>query len=354
MTQRLPHAFATTVSVLLCLPVAAQSRPTPTKPQQGLVATVGTVRITVADLRAETNRLLPLTFFHSRVKKSEMDRIRAQALEKLVEKALLYQDARQRGITATAEEIRAEFTKALEKAGPRYKNLPDQEKAALLEQYRPLVIRRILLDKNEARFLSSLPPVDETAVRRRYEENKDRLLAPVEAHLQHILIKVAPSASDREIRALQQRIAAARKELQDGQPFAAVAKKYSEDIYTKRGGDLGFVKQGGFLHGPVDVAAFELKEGELSEVISSIYGFHLVRCVKIKPRRTLRLEEVRKVLAAQLQAETREQAREGNLAKLRTRFPVKIHQPVTAGSRPTSRPVPATMPSKLPDTRPAR
>lgn len=327
-----------------CTPALAQDKPeggAETRP----VAVVGGVRISERNLIDEVDRLIPLTYFHSRVPESKMHEFEIRALEALIERALIYQDAVARGLTASREEIEKEFSRALEKAGPQFKRIQDDQRKKLLESYRPLVIRRILLDKNEARFSQSVPAVTREQVRSRYEARRSELQAPLEAHLSHILVKVDPAASEAQDREKRRQIDDARKAILGGRPFAEVAKELSEDIYARRGGDMGVVKQGSFLSGPVDKVAFSLGEGELSQVVSSIYGFHLLRCHAKKPRRLLSLEEAGPRIRAELVREARRAARKRWLEPLRRRYEIRILRADLAGKKggraprqPASRP----------------
>ncbi|GEM_PF-1922001 len=331
-------------------PVTRESKERAGKPVENpVLAEVGSVKIRQSDVLAEINRLIPLNFYHGKVPVEKMESFRDKALQSLIERALIHQDALASGLRAGEEEIRATFEASLKKAGPKYSELPSEEKAKLLETYRPLVERRVLIDKNEARFEASLPKVKEEAVRATYEARKSKLLAPREGHFLHILLKVDPGASEAEIAKAKEKMLKARKEILGGRPFAEVAKEISQDIYASRGGDMGWVKEGSFLGGPVGEAAFKLEAGELSELVSSIYGFHLVQCLAWKPRKTMSFEEARKSIEIELEEAIRRSARERWLATLRERFPVKIHRvgilaespkEETASSKPASRPGP--------------
>ncbi len=332
----MPTPFAALALAVLCQDPASA-------PADPVVARVGTFEIRQSDLLAEMNRLIPLTFYHGRVPRKKMDAFRDRALERLIEKALIYLDAKAKGLAASEEEIRRTFEESLQKAGPAYRSLSAGEKAKLLEKYRPLVERRVLRDKNEALFEKLVPPLKEEAVRAEYESRKSSLLAPKEAHFRHILVKVRPEAGRSEIEAKRALIEKARAEILAGRPFGEVAKKVSEDIYAARGGDMGWVREGSFRGGAVNEAAFSLKPGELSKIVTSIYGFHLVQCVAVKPRRVLSYEEAAPQLRRELAQKIRADARARWLADLRRRFPVERFAVGAFAPRPASRP--ATRPT---------
>ena len=292
--------------------------------QDGLAAIVGRVRITLLDLRAELNRLIPLNFFHNKLPADRVAQMQAQALDHLVERALILQDAQDRKLTASEEEIRAEFAETLKKAGPQYSGLAGEEVDALRARYHDLIVRRILLDKNEARFEAGLAAVAPERVRALYDERAEQLLAPLEAHFLHLLVKVPPSASQAQADEIRARTEGLLAQLQDGASFELLARENSEDIYALVGGDMGFVTLESFLNPGIGAAAFALRDGETSGVLPSMYGCHIVRRVESKPRRRLTFEQARPALAAELAGERRAAARAQWLEGLRAHYGVEI------------------------------
>ncbi len=108
-----------------------------------------------------------------------------------------------------------------------------------------------------------------------YETMKDSLPdVPPTANLSHILISVKAGGAARQI-ALE-KIKKIQKQLQEGADFAELARQYSEDPGSKsRGGDLGFTSRGEFVK-PYEEAAFTMKTGEVSDIVESQFGFHLI------------------------------------------------------------------------------
>jgi peptidyl-prolyl cis-trans isomerase D len=141
-----------------------------------------------------------------------------------------------------------------------------------------------------------------------YAERVDGLAEPERVKARHILISVAEGASDEVEDAARERAKALRERLIAGEDFEVVAAEVSEDVGTAGlGGDLGT-----FAHGTneaaVDDTAFSLGAGELSEVIRSPYGFHILRVDEKFAAVTPTFEELRPGLA--LEAIERSMARE--------------------------------------------
>ncbi len=286
-------------------------------------ATVGAIAISRADLLAETDRHLPFRF-HTRTDSVQMLAARKAALAALIEKALVFQDAQARGLDASATEIEAEFARALQKAGPEFAKVDGAARQQLLEQHRPQVVRRILLDKNEARMRAAVPPVTDAMAEVRYEARRSEMLTPARAHLQHLLVKVPPEASQLEVDRLLAKARQARADIVAGKPFGEVARAVSEDIYAQQGGDVGVVERGAMRYREIEAAAFALTPGQLSDVLTSMFGFHVVLCVAVEPPRSLTLAEALPMLRERLAAELQDAARAQWLLGLRQRFAVVI------------------------------
>ncbi len=124
---------------------------------------------------------------------------------------------------------------------------------------------------------------NEEALRATFAEREEALSSPERVRARHLLVLVPADASDEEEEAARARAEAARARIEAGEAFAAVASEVSEDVGTKaEGGDLGL-----FAHGDndpaVDAAAFALEPGELSQVVRSSYGFHVIQVDEKQP-----------------------------------------------------------------------
>ena len=117
----------------------------------------------------------------------------------------------------------------------------------------------------------------EDELRRVFSEREGDFATPARVRARHVLILVDPEASDEEVASAQERAEAARERIESGEDFAEVTAEISEDIGTSQdGGDLGLFARGD--NDPaVEDAAFAMQPGELSSVVRSAYGFHVIR-----------------------------------------------------------------------------
>ena len=127
-----------------------------------------------------------------------------------------------------------------------------------------------------------------------YKQNPDRFQEPEAVHASHILIRVAegadPAARQQARTEAQNVLASAKKK---GADFSALAKQYSQDQQSAvNGGDLGFVARGQTVPA-FEEAAFGLKPGQLSGVVESPFGFHVIKASERRAARTVPLAEVK-------------------------------------------------------------
>lgn len=139
-----------------------------------------------------------------------------------------------------------------------------------------------------------------------YELHLDEFSHPEEVRLRHILIKLEPGAKEEVVeekrRALQEILEKVRK----GEDFAALARAHSEDATAIRGGDLGYVKRGDLVP-EVESAAFALKPGEVSDIVSSPFGLHILKAEDVRAARQDALDEVKERIREEI---AREKARQ--------------------------------------------
>ena len=127
-----------------------------------------------------------------------------------------------------------------------------------------------------------------------YEGHLANFEVPEKRKVSHILIKLLPSASKKDEENAKKKIEEIQKELEKGADFTTLAKKYSQDTPSaEKGGDLGFFTYTQMIPS-FSRAAFSLeKEGEVSGIVKSPFGYHLIKLTGIKQAYTEPLEKVK-------------------------------------------------------------
>lgn len=134
-----------------------------------------------------------------------------------------------------------------------------------------------------------------------YDSNAQRFRTEEQRRASHILITVPKDAKDADRKAAKDK---AEKLLEDvrkhPETFADVAKKNSQDPGSaEKGGDLGFMGRGALVK-PFEDAMYALKDGQISDLVETDYGYHIIKLTGVKPAATQPLDEVRPELEAEL------------------------------------------------------
>lgn len=143
----------------------------------------------------------------------------------------------------------------------------------------------------------------EAAIKEYYEKNINEFQMQKQVSARHILIRPAPGASD-----MKKAKEEARKKIEDilsslvkkGEDFALLAKKYSDDKASgSKGGSLGYFKQGEMVK-PFEDAAFSLKKGEISGIVETEFGYHIIKVDDIKEARLIPFKEAKDIITKKL------------------------------------------------------
>jgi peptidyl-prolyl cis-trans isomerase D len=136
----------------------------------------------------------------------------------------------------------------------------------------------------------------EAELRKYYEANKDQFRTPDRVHARHILLTTTGKPKDEEA-AIRAKAEGLLKQLKAGADFAELAKKNSDDPGSaSKGGDLGWIVKGQTVP-EFENTAFALKPKDLSGVVATKYGFHIIQALEREPARLTPFEEVKDKLA---------------------------------------------------------
>jgi len=208
----------------------------------------------------------------------------------------------------------------------------DEKKAyfeAHKEKYRiPEKIKIAYLVLSPSDFLDKVT-IAEKEISDFYELNQESFKNPKQIKARHILLKVSPDASESEKTETKEKALSLLKRLRDGEDFAALAKKYSQDPAASKGGDLGYFTRGQMVK-PFEELAFSLKKGELGGPVKTQFGWHIIRVDDIKDATIKTFSEVRNQIVTTIKNDiSKEMARERALT-LMDQMPYDIDLPTYA------------------------
>lgn len=232
-----------------------------------------------------------------------------RTLGMVVEREVMVREARMRGITVSDDELaeawRVEIEQLTEGLRRRGIAVPSEEEVlerAGVTRHEAMEELRaaLLVDRLQAQLVEQANiRVDDAEVRRIYEERRDSFRQPERIHVQQIFIGKPPTGGTDGVAAARQRAEAALQRIRTGQRFEAVARDVSEGALAERGGDPGPM--------PADrmppfmvAAARAMAPGDVSEVLESEVGFHVIRLVEIIDGEEPDFEQIQERIRAEL------------------------------------------------------
>lgn len=263
-----------------------------------VLARIGDEVITLKDFKDDINKLPAQA--RRRMARVEMKK---RHLDRMVERKLLLQEAGRKGLTE------------------------DPDIIDRVENYRERLIAQKLLSS----IKKEVAPVTEEDIKLYFEENKAQFQTRKQIKARHILLNDE---------------AEAKKVLKEakapGADFAALAEKYSQDRATKnRGGDLGYFSPGRMVRQFEDVAFSLEKPGEISDVVKSPFGYHIIKLEDKKAAEPKSLAQVKGQIRRRISAQRRNEAQEEFLEEIKSRTQVEINEDLLGGeAEPEVKPKP--------------
>lgn len=242
------------------------------------------------------------------------EEVKRRFLQDLIQKKILVHEANSQGIQVSDEELEQElrnyksrytekdFQAILEKRKIDYSTWREIKKANW-------VISRLLKEK----VFASIKISDEKT-KSYYQDHLNDFRQPETVHIRQILTDSKEKAQE------------ILRKLNAGENFAKLAHDYSLSPDRAKGGDLGYIRRGSF---PKEFEiCFDLEEGELSPVVSSLYGFHIFKVLDKKPEMQIPYEEAKPQIEELLKAREEEELFKKYYQELQKKYPVEINQSI--------------------------
>jgi peptidyl-prolyl cis-trans isomerase C len=246
------------------------------------------------------------------IPQDERDALVRAVLDRLIDHHLASQVARTRGVAATESEL-DEDLKQMRREQPSGAAFDGRLSATgvTVEQLRHQ--RRLSVDMAKlVRTSGAGVAVSEADVNAYYRDNRERFLLPDAVTASHILIRVFPDSTDAKRAEARRRATDILNQILGGADFARTARDQSEDSSTALAGGLLGTLPRGQMPPAFDAAAFTVKPGEISDLVETPLGFHIIRVDERVAGRLQPLDEVRRDIKALLT----DRASQEGLAKL--------------------------------------
>jgi peptidyl-prolyl cis-trans isomerase SurA len=241
-----------------------------------------------------------------------------EALNMIVEEKLQLQEGKKRGLEVDDSAVEAAVKDIEQKNGLQEGQLAVmlESEGRSMESYKNHIHDQILVSKVVRFELGSRINISERKIAKYYHKNQKDFWDPGKARVRHILILTEEGLSADKKQKKYLLVKSILREVKDGRDFAAAAKEYSEDISASEGGDVGFVEKDKMLP-EFENAVYRMKEGEISDIVETDYGYHIIKVDKVLAGRTLPLKDVKDKIQFILSSKKQKSAYEEWMNELR-------------------------------------
>jgi|WetSurMetagenome_2_1015567.scaffolds.fasta_scaffold27258_1 peptidyl-prolyl cis-trans isomerase C len=246
-------------------------------------------------------------------------------IDNLIATELLYQECKKEGIKVNDKEVLKTFNqqKAQFKSNEAFRAAlieSNYNEGLLKNQIKIGLTIQHYIDQNFAKK-TVIPDED---VKQYYDEKIDEFKQPAQIRASHILILVPSDTNQEKKETFKKDMEAILQRLKAGEDFVSVAKEVSQDPSTKeKGGDLGFFTKGQMVKSFED-AAFALGPGELSDIVETEFGFHIIKVTEKKEAKTVSLDEAKEGIRSGLKSAKVNSDVNKYIAELRSKAKIEI------------------------------
>jgi peptidyl-prolyl cis-trans isomerase C len=245
---------------------------------ENIVAEIGKYKITIDEFENELKRYGKSQSFRDKLG-TLTEEGKKRVLENMIRENLFYIAGEEEGIKLSSEE---------------------EEQINRLKRY--IIIRKYITEKLKEK------PVTEEEMKDYYEKNKKEFVIPEKRKVSHIIVSDENKAKE------------LLKKIKEGADFSQIAKENNIDGSKNRGGDLGWISKG-YMIKEFEEVAFSLKKGEISDVIKTKFGYHIIKVEDIKPEEEKNFEEVKESIRKKIEEERIKQLEED----LKKKYNVKVN-----------------------------
>ena len=273
-------------------------------PSKNVAATVNNEVITIENINEQYERVPEI---YKQFITKEM------ILNQSINELLLLQEAKKQGISVTSVELSKVIDDSITQSGlsrEEFEKTLDEQNLTMdfIEDYyeKQLIINKLLNKTVLSKIIVSSSEIEEY-----YNNNKDEFVVPEQVRARHILVNSSEEAEE------------ILEELNKGADFIELAKEKSICPSASQGGDLGYFARGQMVKEFED-ATFALDIGEISPVVKTKFGYHIIKLLDKKPETIINLEDATKDIEEKLKLEKQNNAFVDYLDMLREKADIKI------------------------------
>ena len=286
-------------------------------------AIVNGVEISGEAVQFELDRLVRFYMSHGMTMeevKQNLPKLEEKAMDQAIGAKLLLDRAQQLDVPVSAADIDAEVSKVVTQVGgpENYKKALDAQGVTEV-QFRKELEKGAKVNKLVEQACSGVADPTEDEVAAFFEAHKAEFVTPPQVLCQHILVKGTSAEAFEKIRAIRERI------VKEGADFAEEAKKNSDCPSGQEGGSLGWFGRG-MMVPEFDKAAFEMKKGEVSDIVTTQFGYHIIYKADEKGGGAQTLVDVHDQVKDLLRHEARGRAMDAFVAELKANAKIEYRE----------------------------
>ena len=251
------------------------------------------------------------------------DEVLRGALDQLITYSVLKQEAASRKFAVADADVDAQLA-SMQKQFPTQAEFDKALSArnTTVEQLKADARVDMAINKMMEAEVANAVAATEVDAKDFYDKNPDKFAQPESVRASHILI-MTKDADEATKKTARTKVDDVLKRAKAGEDFAALAKANSQDGSASQGGDLGFFPRGKMVPA-FDQAAFALKPGEISEVVTTEFGFHIIKLTEKKEGSTVPFDQVKPQVVEYLTNQKKQQRVDGFIDEAKKRAKIEV------------------------------
>lgn len=258
-------------------------------------------------------------------RRRQVHELQRKVLEQLIEEKLIDQEVKKSGIKVTSKEVEAGLEEVKQRNAATQEELEEvlTKEGLTLEAYKKQIEKKL----QRMRLINWALKVEskggERELRDFYQKNINLYIGNISYRPCHILFIVPKEATREEIREIRKKCQMVLEKVKGGEDFGEMALLYSEDASAKDRGDLGYFKKGELIPS-FEKEALRLRVGEVSGIVRTDFGFHLIKLLDRKGGVPLPFEEVKEKVQADYYEKEMDKAYKQFLSTLKEKSVIEI------------------------------
>jgi len=223
----------------------------------------------------------------------EQEKVQEIAVERIIARELIFQQALADGVVANDAQIQQETANVMQNFPSEEEFYATLEKAGVdKDAYYRMIRQDLSVNMFTDQKLADAQDPSEEEITAFYAAHPDKMIKPAMVKASHILVKAEKENPTQAAATIDE----LKEKLNNGEDFAILAQEHSVCPSSAKGGDLGFFGPGSMVKSFED-AAFALKPGEISDVVPTQFGLHLIKVTDAKEAHKLEYEEAKPQIA---------------------------------------------------------